>query len=528
MADHHRDLPPLAPGDPDLVLDVDFTAGESVVRAQLETAEGLLSSGVPTGVVWDPVRGLNTNASFGWSQIGWNPSALGSRAEMYAKNGITVYWEVERSALASTWLDYDVDFIDTDDGPSVNDAADFTIGVTTARYLSSFLDPDVAPYPGIKLLGQLTWSGSNPRFSLIHSNTDLSEDLISVKLSRAAARQLGDTVKIAQTIDYRSRVVELYIDGLLRNRTSWDETFGDDANKTDIMKKVSLLQDPGQIRRFKGFVKRLQVIKRACKNRASSGHRVAFFGDSIVGDGTAINAPSTQDVAGLDAVQNNTTNAYARSEVAGGNPLVGTTHHPWIVQLEAIAASTGRPFHSYVAGASGGAWASTAGLPIPDFYRDAVAAYNPQIIVCLGSVNDIGAESTTANVELGIKSRIDYWIANCPRLKQILFLTTFPTVGLDILLTPARKALLAEHVAMQRGLEGYGAVVTVFDLWSALGGFDADGAYAKGSHPLAPAYDARYAKSITGADVHPGQTGQSKMAELIWPVLEVMLYGANS
>ena len=81
---------------------------------------------------------------------------------------------------------------------------------------------------------------------------------------------------------------------------------------------------------------------------------------------------------------------------------------------------------------------------------------------------------------------------------------------------------------MQRGLEGYGAVVTVYDLWSALGGFDANGAYAKGSHPLAPAYDARYAKSITGADVHPGQTGQSKMAELIWPVLEVMLYGANS
>jgi len=526
MADHHRDIPPLAPGDPDLVLDVDFTAGESVVRAQLETAEGLIPSGVPTGVVWDPVRGLNTNASFGWGTFGWNPSALGSRAEMYAKNGITVYWEVERSALASTWLDYDGDFIDTDDGPSVNDADDFTVGVSGFKNLSIFVDPDVAPYPGLRIMGQLTWVGSNSRFVLICRNTDLSEDLISVKLSRAAARQLGDTVKIAQTIDYRSRVVELYIDGLLRNRTSWDMTFGGDA--ADIMKSVLLLQDPGHIRRFKGFVRRLQVIKRACKNRASSGHRVAFFGDSIVKSGTTLNAPSTQDVAGLNAVQNNTTNAYARSEVSGGNPVKATTHHPWIVQLEAIAASTGRPFHSYVAGLAGGAWASTAGLPIPDFYRDAVAAYNPQFIVCLGSVNDIGSESTAANVEMGIKARIDYWIANCPRLKQILFLTTFPTVGLDIFLTPSRKALLAEHVAMQRGLEGYGAVVTVFDLWSALGGFSANGAYAKGSHPLAPAYDARYAKSITGANVHPGQTGQSKMAELIWPVLEVMLYGANS
>jgi len=526
MADHHRDIPPLAPGDPDLVLDVDFTAGESVVRAQLEAAEGLISSGVPTGVVWDPVRGLNTNASFGWGKVGWTPSALGSRAEMYAKHGIAVYWEVERSALASTWLDYDGDLIDTDDGPSVNDAADFTPGVTTFRVLSKFADPDATPYPGMMIMGQLPWNGSNPRFALASSTTDLSGDMVFIKLSRAAARQLGDTVKIVQTIDSRSRVVELYIDGLLRNRTSWDETLGGDA--TDVMKEVSILQGPNQTRRFKGFVRRLQIIKRACKNRASSGHRVAFFGDSIVKSGTTLNAPSTQDVAGLNAVQNNTTNAYARSEGGGGNPVVGTTHHPWIVQLEAIAASTGRPFHSYVAGLAGGAWASTAGMPIPDFYRDAVAAYNPQFIVCLGSVNDIGSESTAANVEMGIKARIDYWIAHCPRLKRILFLTTFPTVGLDIFLTPLKKALLAEHVAMQRGLEGYGAVVTVFDLWSALGGFDADRVYAKGSHPLAPAYDARYAKSITGADVHPGQTGQSKMAELIWPVLEVMLYGANS
>jgi len=526
MADHHRDLPPLAPGDPDLVLDVDFTAGESVVRAQLETTEGFTSFGVPTGVVWDPARGLNTNASFGWGRYGWVPSALGSRAEMYANNGITVYWEVERSALVSTWLDYDVDFIDTDDGPSVNDAADFTTGVTAFRVLSKFADPGASPYPGMLIMGQLTWSGSNPRFVLVSNTTDQSADSVYIKLSRAAARQLGDTVRITQTIDYRSRVVELYIDGLLRDRTSWDETFGEAT--TDIMMEASLLQDPNQIKRFKGFVKRFQVIKRACKNRASSGHRVAFFGDLIVRNGTTLNAPSTQDVAGLNAVQNNTTNAYARSEVIGGNPVVGTTHHPWIVQLEAIAASTGRPFHSYVAGLAGGAWASTAGLPIPDFYRDAVAAYDPQFIVCLGSVNDIGSDSTTANVELGIKARIDYWIANCPRLKQILFLTTFPTVGNTALLTPARKTLLAEHVAMQRGLEGYGAVVTVFDLWSALGGLSADGAYAKGSHPLAPDYDARYAKSITGADVHPGQTGQSKMAEFIWPVLEVMLYGANS
>lgn len=527
----HKDMPPLAADDHNLVLDVDFRLGQAAVEAILETTEGLSKIGTPDGEDYDSIKGLNPNGTFGWRVNGWTPSNLASRANMYDNDGATIFIEVERRAVASTWKDDTGGFIDNSDGPSINDAADFTQGVTAYRQLFDCEDGDASPYPTLQAFCQVTWSGANPLFRLIPSKIiDTAADQIAVRFNPHAPSQMGDFVRIALVLNNRAKVVDCYLDDRLVNRATWDETFGDDANKTDIFKRLVLLARYGGNSYFKGYVKRFQIINRACSNQHYSGHKVAFIGDSIVvrsgggyADEAAINSAGT--VAALDAVQSALSNAYAKEEgSASANPVMGYHYCPWATMLSNLAAYEGAPFHYYIAGDSGSEWSTENSDQIAANRFNAVIAYNPEIIVCLGSVNDVAVGNTTAQLETDTKDKLDDFIDNCPNLNHILFLTTPPLVGDDGVNTSAKRDLLDSHHAMQAGLNGYRGKVVVYDLFTALGGHDMNGDYNEGSHTNAADWDAISSSSIAGDNIHPGQTGMSKYAEVIWPVLKSLLY----
>jgi len=520
----HKDLPPLESGDSDLVLDIDFTAGQAAVEAILETTEGFSRIGSNATAIWDSVKGLNPDGQFSWKNDDWSPTALASRADMYAGDGWTFHVEVERAAIASTWKDSQSGFIDSAIGPMVIDEADFTQGVNKSRFLCSFMDPDDAVN---SVYCNLYWS-------LLWNVAESVNSINSRTVNGGAGTPWGKTkvfsdgrsdeefISIDFTADFKSQTIETYMDGHLVHRGGFTIDHGS-ATNYDYFKRCSLLGTNGTSP-FKGFIKRIQITKRRSKNRVPIGIKLGLFGDSNTQRATSRATPSPVNVANIDAAQNFLDTAYSREESDEAiNPFIKHHPNPWGVKLSMKLADAGAPISIYNAAESGQGY-ETGANQIDVAFRNALIAHNPEFIICLGSVNDVTFETPTAQLEVDTKAILDEFIDGCSNLKKILFLTTPPIIGNDLLIgNPVRAALVIEHVAMQNTLTGYRDKVVVVDTFNGMGGNDANPEYTEGSHPLVASYDAASSTSNEGANVHLGMTGMNKVVELAYPVLKNMI-----
>jgi len=505
VQDGRKDLFPLASTDADLFLDLDFRQGESASDAILVANNGFSKMG--GGGSWDAVLGFNPNGSQYYAKPEWVPWKMASRDGIGEK--FTVYIEIQRSAIASTWKDDSANFIDSGTGPSLDNPY-----TTTAFGHAISLRGNQAPWPYLKMFYQVT-SGPSGRFVYGHFDS-ANEGGVTIRFHPDPLSTEDSFARLQIVVDVND--VRYYIDGaLVKTYTRTTDVLAD-----DLFNVVTIGADNyGGNSILKGYIRRIQLVKRAVENLETIDTKIAFIGDSFVQRGAGHATPSSITVAGVDAIQN----GLDDSGLAGNSdpaqiPVIGTYYVPWIWALRKMAANYRARFRYYVAGDAGHGWSPTVAngtAQIRPAFRDAVVAYNPEILVALGSVNDVNVALPPADLLGETKAVLDEFIDRCSNLKTILFCQTFPGYkGSTPVNNPAAIAQYESHVALQAQLDGYRGKVEVIYTYSALGGANYNPDFTAGSSQYASLWDAQYARSITNHDVHPGQYGMNRMAEIIW------------
>ena len=504
--DGRTDLFPLASTDVDLFLDLDFRQGESVIDANLVTSNGFDKSG--SGGSWDATLGFNPNGTQYYTKTNWVPLGMASRGEI--GNKFTVYVEVQRSAISSTWKDDSTNFVDSGTGPSV----DNPYTPTAYGYVIS-LRGNQTPWPHLKMYYQVT-NGPSGRFVYGHFDS-ANEGGITIRFHPDPLSTEDAFARLHIVVDVNE--VRYYIDGaLVKTYTRTTDVLLD-----DLFNIICIgADDSGGNTILKGYIRRIQLVKRTVDNLETIDRKVAFIGDSFVQRGAGHATPSTITVAGVDAVQNGLDDiGLADNSDPTKIPIIGTHYVPWIWALRKLAANYRSRFKYYVAGDSGRGWSSTVAggtSQIRSAFRDAVIAFNPEILVALGSANDVNVALPPADLLGEMKAVLDEFIDGCSNLNKILFCQTFPFhKGSSSADTPAAIAQYESHVALQAQLDGYRGKVEIIYTYSVLGGANYNPDFTAGSSQYASLWDAQYARSEANHDVHPGQYGMNRMAEIIWP-----------
>jgi hypothetical protein len=509
--------------DTDLVLDLDFTQGPASINAKLVTAEGFTHTA--TGETWDATLGWNPNGTAkyvntNWTPSGTSPSNVNSRAGI--GNNYTIYFEVQRSAIGATFLDNPTSFIDSGAGPSGTQPGTNPYGATgngsifqTGKAGGNF-DNIACYYQVAASLG----------YFMLSSRNNATTASFSTKFHADKLSNENDFVPI--TIVGEGLTEYWYIDGMPRRiflRTILPQT-------DDIFQAMRFADDGGASPRgLRGYIRRFQLLRRAVAGKVHHGPRVAFIGDSYVQRGASQATPGAQTVAAINAVQNAQDDTYLTiSNDSTKSVVLNTQYTPLFYALQKQAAKLGARPAFYAAGDSGHGWGSGGGQ-IRQAFFDAVGAYDPEIIVCLGSVNDVVANP--ADLIGDTKSRLTYMAALCRNLRKILFVQTFPgwKCGNTNWNTPTAIAIYKAQIAAQEGLNGYavttkdGRTVTVqfVPTYEALGGDNYNADINLGGNQYLAAWKTFSGSSIEDGDVHPGQYGMNRMAEIIWPALQPYL-----
>lgn len=245
--------------------------------------------------------------------------------------------------------------------------------------------------------------------------------------------------------------------------------------------------------------------------------RVAVLGDSFIVAGSDRSEPADTDsttIAELDSLQSST-------EI--GATMFGKLDNyrgqaPFVFQLQAnVFNRYGKFLQVYNAGNSGNGWRTDvdAGLQIKIAYKSAAAAFNPQVVLMFGSVNDLPNSADTFDLEADLKSHIDDLLAASNTIKRIYLVQTFgwynaTHANADSAAWLANYALYVDQMSR---VDGYrNKVVYVPNLWGAA----PDESYLLGSHPD---------NSTTSADTdfHPSATGHTKIADTITALLDERL-----
>lgn len=268
-----------------------------------------------------------------------------------------------------------------------------------------------------------------------------------------------------------------------------------------------------------GWVRRVRIYNKAVRYNYATFPKVGFYGDSFVQRGTERANAATDTVADILAVQNEISDVNLTN--SGTNRHWSSTYAPnvWGHILQRWAAASGNPFRIYNAARSGYGWTSVTGVPIPLAYRTALGNWSAEVIVALGSVNDVQASYSTALIT-DTRAMLDSLITLNPRCRRILFVQTFPNrAGVNGWST-AQYAQFKDHIERQQGLDGYSAGIVKFvPTFNALGGDNFDPRFNSGTYPGNTSWSGYL------NDIHPGGWGMLRMAEIIWPYLRAELQG---
>lgn len=324
---------------------------------------------------------------------------------------------------------------------------------------------------------------------------------------------------VQMIVTWRDREWHVYFDGLLMEGKTKPAS-------QECYKGVDDLymgSDSGGNNQFDGYIKRLQITSDFLapkKNRT----RIALYGDSFIQVGTARTNEAAETVVAYDAVQNNLT--------LGGNDGTNKDRHAFLIGNARnqnnwfwclsrwFWLEYGEQLLCYNGGNSGSGHGTMTGVTqFTAEQRDAIIAYNPEILITFGSVNDINYQETVtdANTYNQVVTAMDDFIDNAPSLRKILFFGGFSAHNI-----PTKQALsgwddtfYAYHQNLSK-IDGYRDIVKFIPTWQAWGGYDVPATYINGSHPDNLTTSG---PSNNGDDVHPSAVGHIRIAEIVWPHL---------
>ncbi len=502
-----KGLLPLDTADPDLLLDADFTLGETSIDALLVGTNGMTK--VPGGV-WDK-DGFNPNLAGGYYSYNWIPPTLASRAGI--GNAFTVHLEVERKAVSSSWIDSQPYFIDSLNGPS----------------LSTPYSPAIVPV-SIGMVFKGEGAGNFLELYLLTNSGPVSN--LEFKLASSVSETIGGVInpqpmvwqdaflKVDMVID--NGRVRYYLDNLL----TW-ETALSIATIPELLQSIGIGIRAGATQPFRGKIRRVQIIKRAVDNRLFEAPRICFFGDSYIFHGSGMLDPATDSQAAIDAVQNADIVSRWTHVVEDPylNPVNAHIWDPLTFALRRFAARNALPFTSYTSGHGGYNWGNTQLHPFTTVQLMAAAKYNPQIVVALGSINDIVPSAPPLSLLADTKAKLDTIIDNSPNLKVLLFFETIDATIADQaagLNSSAWYALYLLEIAELSALDGYRGVVKYVPAKSSLP--VSDSRFFENTHPAGAFWEAQFGKTVndTGG-MHPSQWGWNRVAEWMWESLQQFL-----
>lgn len=522
------DLPPLASTDTDLLLDLDFRKGKTAIEALLP---GFTHA--TTGELWDPTLGWNPGQSARFYNTAWAGAAtLGT--------SFAIYFEVQRSAIASTFADDNAALLDCSNGPSGITGVNvygtpgktgmiFQLGMSAGNFdnVEAHYQVNTGPVGRFVMQNRINATGSQGQMAMTFNDDYLNTE--------------DQFAKIAIVCDGLTEYY--YIDGHLRGIY----TRAVAANASASYTALRLADDGSGTNGLIGWIRRVQIIKRACKAKNYNAPRLGLIWDSfgvrgcnqtnptITGTNTSTGA---NDVANINGVQNMLNdNILSGNPNFGSDPATGPYYSPTMFALQKLASTYGARFRLFNASDSGHGWASDIAQIRQGFF-DAMGQYDPEILICGGSVNDVNYSTTPAANLLGdIQNRLTYVAAQCRNLRKILFIETFPgwKCGSASWNTTAKVAEYKRQLALLPGIQGYavttkdGRTVTVqyVPTYNNLGGDNYNAKINLGGSTEAQLWQAMYSTSGEyGVDVHSGQYGMNRHAEIIWPALSGYLLGA--
>lgn len=246
-----------------------------------------------------------------------------------------------------------------------------------------------------------------------------------------------------------------------------------------------------------------------------SGFKCAFLGDSFVVAASDRGEPADTDntsVSELDGLQSatsiNALNALKLGNYRGAAPA--------IFQMQAMFNfENGTFLPCYNSGSSGNGWRTTSrasNLQIAAPHIDAVVAYQPKVVFLIGSVNDLSTTAESFTVGTDIIPRLDSLIDGIAGLRKIYVVQTFGWYHSTNSLanTAGWKTNYKLYQNQLRKLHDYrGKVEFVGHNW--------------GDEPPIKNLLGSNTDNVStsfGSDFHPSPTGQSQIAQVLYPLLK--------
>lgn len=455
---------PFVSGDSDIIVDIDFTQYTSV--AEFEAANsGWTVSGTSGSAVFD-ANGFNGKGVAGIRNTTLNASALAS-----ANQG-TILVEVEREAIA-------------DDESIASFSADFIQSTGTkgsTRYL--FLTGGSATY----FLSAFYQSNDVFRFRSMTNSVENSID--DCRFNSQTPSGLDGYFQVVTT--WNNYEVWNLVDRVPCGMKAQSVPHKN-ANEFDDF----YLGENGGAAQFLGdyYIRRLQIVKRS-SIPAFMPVRWAVFGDSFM--------RSAVDT------ENHLTRQSIRKYFDGTGR---SARYSGIQELSRLCESSGLGIPYGIYGASttenGHGWASDL-TQFSAATINAVVTADPEIIICAGSINDVG-DTLPASLLVDMKAIMDTFIDGCPSLREIHYFQMFPGLcGSTTTNTALRYTNAAANMTEAAGIDGYRNMVIYHDTradWDESYGTVSNPEYTTGSSPT-------NTKS-TNNDVHPSPLGNLKMGEII-------------
>lgn len=477
------DYPPPAASQ---VLDLDFRLGASVVTG----SPGGFSTVQGTGQTFDSKLGFNGNGTGSYRYGSSSPSWA---AAMNAATEWTVLLQVRRIDVARS--------VTVSSAACWDSESSLIPGATATPMM---FNSTSGSFQGISL-NYLTTTNLQPTWKDSAATTKSPQISLSSHYSSLYDDPDG-FIEIGFT-NYKGQLT-LLVDGF----PIWTDTLPV-ANLVNMFIGGQVGAAIGAGSPFTGWLRRLRMYTKAVRYTADRHPKVAIFGDSFFQNATNRDVAAAATVSAIDTVQNERDDTGINTNATFRRWNSTFTPNGWanILQRWAIGAF-GAPFRIYNAAKLGNGWTQTGGVytQFPAAYTDAMAAWQPEIIITAGSVNDVAVDGTpNSTVMADIQARLTTIISANPQCQKILFMQTMPNSVGNASWTAAAWTEYLRQIDLQRTLHGFGGKVQFVPSYDLLGGANFDKRFNQGTYP-------RNAFS-PNADIHPGGYGQMRIAEFLWP-----------
>lgn len=278
------------------------------------------------------------------------------------------------------------------------------------------------------------------------------------------------------------------------------------------------------------WIKRAQVLN-VCVAPKITAPKIALIADSFCVRYTGRKDTTLEDLPSYLEQQGSLSYIYSQPDVLATSRHTELVAPNWaqtntFTYLQSIASSKyGIWPPLFNAGRNGAQWRSDLGNQINSAQTDAIIDYDPEILWCFGSVNDIQIGDLVEDIEVDIKALLTTMITGCRNVRKVYFVETFSTpetrADEDIADTYIEDARLRAKLALLDGYtvanaKGIDVSVEFIETWSQ---WASDGVvsarYGIGSHPDNGTSSAQ-GPGDTG-DVHPTSEGSAKIAEILKP-----------